>query len=144
MSKLNLTDNITKIKNGKLKKIKVGAITTAMFFTMNNITGCDILEDAKNEYERQIEEINSTEKVFAPGTHYLVVEIEHLGIKTKQINYHAGYEIVEIALENTNSNSGKALYVNTEEVKCKATSLDENGNPRFDDFGTLVPKELVK
>ncbi len=144
MSRIKLIGNIEKIKKGKLKKVKIGAITMAGLLSMTSLTGCDILEGVEQEMEKQIETCDNIEQVFEPGTHYIMVKIGTLGIKTRQLEYHEGYEIIEFEIQNDNSNIGRVLYVNTSEVKCVATSIDEKGNPRFDNFGTPIQKELVK
>ena len=89
------------------------------------------------------------EKEFAAGTHILAVPVKNPDDIDVQYTYHEGYELVDVALTGYwyTDNEAIAVYVNTQNVKCKKTWTNEDtGESEFHEFGTPIEnnKTLIK
>ena len=95
-----------------------------------------ILDDSKKD--------DQVFKVFNPGEH-IVAEKPKNKISYNEINqleYHEGYKVEGLNIDAPNK---YVLYSNVDSVEAYSTGFDEDNNPVYTDFGTLIePKAIVE
>jgi hypothetical protein len=137
------------IKNFKIfknpsVKTKLCAISLAGLLAIVSLTGC-----SSNDYRDPNAALYEQRQVYKAGQHIISIPIDDPIQNNVQYPYHPGYKPVGLATTAYGRYSysfGGAciMYMNTEEVKCISTGLNDNNFPIYGGFGVPTVEEPKK
>lgn len=138
----------------KYTRLKALLLAGTILLTSSSLAGCS-KKNSKDKDSNTKEDsaiiVQDSTKYFDIGEHIIsipidsdesshLVPIHKVFSEVKQYEYHEGYKAVGIAVSCHAYSYGGAciIYENEYPVECHSTSIDENGNSIYKDFGRPI------
>ena len=98
--------------------------------------GCTPKDNVAMKPQTTIDEEDKQQRIFKEGEHIIsttdIKPFLYDKTKTVQVPSHEGYEVLDVSIDGAN---GTILYVNTEEVICTATGMNDSNEYVYTEFG---------